>query len=252
MGAVRPAPPIRVSRLEKAFGRRRLLHGVDLDIPSGARFGLIGPAAGGKSVLLKLLVGLVPTDGGSIAIGEQRIDGASEEALMEVRQRVGMLFQNYALFDFLTVGQNVAFPLVRRGVPADEIDRRVADRLRAVGLAGSEGKMPSELSGGMKKRVGIARATIARPEVVIYDEPTAGLDPVTTSKVYDLIRADQDETGCTVIAVSSDVEALVGFADRIAMLHQGTIRYQGAAATVRDADDPAVRQFVRGDLEGPL
>ena len=225
---------------------------MDLDIPSGARFGLIGPAAGGKSVLLKLLVGLVPVDRGSIAIGEQRIDGASEEALMEVRQRVGMLFQNYALFDFLTVGQNVAFPLVRRGVPPGEIDQRVAERLRAVGLAGSEGKMPSELSGGMKKRVGIARATVARPEVVIYDEPTAGLDPVTTSKVYDLIRADQDETGCTVIAVSSDVDALVGFADRIAMLHQGTIRYQGDAGAVRDADDPAVRQFVRGDLEGPL
>lgn len=225
---------------------------MDLDVPSGARFGLIGPAAGGKSVLLKLLVGLVPPDSGAIAIGEQRIDGASEEALMEVRQRVGMLFQNYALFDFLTVGQNVAFPLVRRGVPRAEIDERVADRLRAVGLAGSEGKMPSELSGGMKKRVGIARATIARPEIVLYDEPTAGLDPVTTSKVYDLIRADQDETGCTVIAVSSDVDALVGFADRIAMLHQGTIRYQGDAGAVRDADDPAVRQFVRGDLEGPL
>ncbi len=225
---------------------------MDLDISSGSRFGLIGPAAGGKSVLLKLLVGLVPVDRGAIAIGEQRIDGASEDALMEVRQRVGMLFQNYALFDFLTVGQNVAFPLVRRGVPAEEIDQRVAERLRAVGLAGSEGKMPSELSGGMKKRVGIARATVARPEVVIYDEPTAGLDPVTTSKVYDLIRADQEETGCTVVAVSSDVDALVGFADRIAMLHQGTIRYQGDARSVRDADDPAVRQFVRGDLEGPL
>lgn len=248
----RPAPSIRVSAVEKAFGRRKLLDGVDLDVPSGSRFGLIGPAAGGKSVLLKLLVGLVPVDRGAIAIGEQRIDGASEQALMEVRQRVGMLFQNYALFDFLTVGQNVAFPLVRRGVPQGEIDRRVAERLRAVGLAGSEGKLPSELSGGMKKRVGIARATVARPEVAIYDEPTAGLDPVTTSKVYDLIRADQDETGCTVVAVSSDVDALVGFADRIAMLHQGTIRYQGEARAVRDADDPAVRQFVRGDLEGPL
>jgi phospholipid/cholesterol/gamma-HCH transport system ATP-binding protein len=104
----------------------------------------------------------------------------------------------------------------------------------------------------MKKRVGIARATIARPDVVIYDEPTAGLDPVTTSKIYDLIRADQEETGCTVVAVSSDVEALVGFADTIAMLHDGRIRYQGPAAAVQDAADPVVRQFVRGDLEGPL
>ncbi len=247
------APPIRVNRLVKAFGRTRLLAGVDLDIPAGARFGIIGPAAIGKSVLLKLLVGLLAPDGGSVHIGEDEVSGRREPDLMAIRQRVGMLFQNYALFDFLSVEGNVAFPLVRRGgVPPDEIASRVRDRLRKVGLAGSEGKMPSELSGGMKKRVGIARATIARPDVVIYDEPTAGLDPVTTSKIYDLIRADQEETGCTVVAVSSDVEALVGFADTIAMLHDGRIRYQGPAAAVREASDPVVRQFVRGDLEGPL
>ena len=166
-----PAPPIRVSRLEKAFGRSRLLAGVDLDIPAGARFGIIGPAAIGKSVLLKLLVGLIPLDGGTIHIGDEEVSGRREPELMAIRQRVGMLFQNYALFDFLSVEGNVAFPLVRRGgVPAEEIERRVHDRLRKVGLAGSEAKMPSELSGGMKKRVGIARATIARPDVVIYDE----------------------------------------------------------------------------------
>jgi phospholipid/cholesterol/gamma-HCH transport system ATP-binding protein len=129
---------------------------------------------------------------------------------------------------------------------------RVADRLRAVGLAGSERKMPSELSGGMKKRVGIARATIAKPDIVIYDEPTAGLDPVTTSKIYDLLLADQAETGATVVAVSSDVGALAGFTDTVGMLYEGRIRYQGPAATLRDAEDPVVRQFVRGELEGPL
>ncbi len=248
-----PAPPIRVSRLEKSFGRTRLLAGVDLDIPAGARFGIIGPAAIGKSVLLKLLVGLLPPDGGSIHIGDEEVSNRREPDLMAIRQRVGMLFQNYALFDFLSVEGNVAFPLVRRGgVPPDEIASRVRDRLRKVGLGDSEHKMPSELSGGMMKRVGIARATVARPDIVIYDEPTAGLDPVTTSKIYDLIRADQEETGCTVVAVSSDVEALVGFADTIAMLHDGRIRYQGPAAAVRDAADPVVRQFVRGDLEGPL
>lgn len=226
---------------------------MDLDIPAGARFGIIGPAASGKSVLLKLLCGLIAADRGVIAIGDEPVTGRREHELMAVRQRIGMLFQNYALFDFLSVGENVAFPLVRRGEQGrGEIDRRVGERLRAVGLAGSEGKMPSELSGGMKKRVGIARATIARPDVAIYDEPTAGLDPVTTSKVYDLLRADQDETGCTVVAVSSDVEALCGFADTIAMVHGGTIRYQGPAAGIRDASDPVVRQFVRGELEGPL
>jgi phospholipid/cholesterol/gamma-HCH transport system ATP-binding protein len=252
VAAVRPAPPIRVSGLEKAFGQRRLLAGVELDIPPGSRFGIIGPAACGKSVLLKLLCGLIPADAGTIAIGDHVVTGLGEDALMAVRQRIGMLFQNYALFDFLSVGENVAFPLVRRGVARDEIDQRVRDRLRAVGLAGSEEKMPAELSGGMKKRVGIARATVARPEIAIYDEPTAGLDPVTTSKIYDLVRADQEATGCTVVAVSSDVDALIGFADTIAMLYQGAIRYQGPAAAVRDAGDPVVRQFVRGELEGPL
>jgi phospholipid/cholesterol/gamma-HCH transport system ATP-binding protein len=150
------------------------------------------------------------------------------------------------------VGENVAFPLVRRGAARPEIDERVRERLRAVGLAGSEERMPSELSGGMKKRVGIARATVARPDLVIYDEPTAGLDPVTTSKIYDLVRADQAETGCTVVAVSSDVDALIDFSDTIAMLYQGAVLYQGPASAVRDASDPVVRQFVRGELEGPL
>lgn len=252
MSAVPPAPPIRVSRLEKSFGRLRLLAGVDLDIPPGARLGIIGPAASGKSVLLKLLCGLVPADAGRITVGDDVVTSMSEDELMATRQRIGMLFQNYALFDFLSVGDNVAFPLVRRGVAQDEIDARVRERLRAVGLAGSHDRMPSELSGGMMKRVGIARATVARPDVAIYDEPTAGLDPVTTSKIYDLLRADQEETGCTVVVVSSDVDALIGFADTIAMLYQGTIRHQGPAAAVRDAVDPAVRQFVRGELEGPL
>jgi phospholipid/cholesterol/gamma-HCH transport system ATP-binding protein len=153
----------------------------------------------------------------------------------------------------MTVADNVAFPLVRRGglAPA-EIEARVRERLKAVGLAGSEARFPAELSGGMKKRVGIARATIARPELVIYDEPTAGLDPVTTSKIYDLLRADHAETGGTIVAVSSDVAALRGFVDRVAMLYGGRLLYDGPAEAIDDAADPAVRQFVRGDLEGPL
>jgi len=169
-----------------------------------------------------------------------------------VRARIGMLFQNYALYDFLTVEGNVGFPLVRRGEPADVVTQRVRDRLRAVGLAGSEAKMPSQLSGGMKKRVGIARATIAAPELVLYDEPTAGLDPVTTSKMYDLLRADHEQSGATAIAVSSDVAALVTFVDTVVFVYQGRAHYQGPAATVADAPDPVVRQFVRGALDGPL
>jgi phospholipid/cholesterol/gamma-HCH transport system ATP-binding protein len=238
-----------VSGLVKAFGASALLAEVDLEVPAGGRLGIIGPAASGKSVLLKLLCGLLPADAGRIQIGEDEVTGRREMELMPIRQRIGMLFQNYALFDFLSVSENVAFPLVRRGgMSRQEIDRRVAERLRAVGLADSGARMPSELSGGMKKRVGIARATVARPELAIYDQPTAGLDPVTTSKIYDLIRADQEETGCTVIAVSSDVDALIGFAHTIAMLEGGRIRYLGPADAVRDADDAEVRRFVRGEI----
>lgn len=244
---------IRVDKVHKGFGRTPLLRGVTLDAPAGTRLGIIGPAAGGKSVLLKLLCGLLRVDSGTILVDDQDITTLTEDGLMPIRNRVGMLFQNYALFDFMTVAENVAFPLVRRGgVEPDEIDRRVRDRLQRVGLSGSEDKMPSELSGGMKKRVGIARATIAKPDIVIYDEPTAGLDPVTTSKIYDLLTADQEETSGTVIAVSSDVDALLRFVDTVAMLYAGTIRYCGPASEIRDADDPVVRQFVRGELEGPL
>jgi phospholipid/cholesterol/gamma-HCH transport system ATP-binding protein len=239
--------------VKKQFGRTTVLDGVTLEVAAGARLGIIGPAASGKSVLLKVICGLLPADGGTVTIGGKDVTELSEEGLAAVRARIGFLFQNYALFDFMTVGDNVAFPLVRRGgLTPEEIDKRVKDRLRAVGLAGNEQKMPSELSGGMKKRVGIARATIAHPEIVIYDEPTAGLDPVTTSKVYDLLRADQETHGSTVIAVSSDVEALLRFVDNVAFLYKGTVHYLGPAATLADAPDAVVRQFVRGDAEGPL
>lgn len=244
---------IRVEGVHKSFGHQPLLAGVDLDVPTGARFGIIGPAACGKSVLLKLICGLIPVDEGRIVMDGHEVTGKTEVQLMEIRSRVGMLFQNYALFDFMTVADNVAFPLVRRGgLSRDDIDERVRDRLRAVGLAGSEDKMPSELSGGMKKRVGIARATIARPDIVIYDEPSAGLDPVTTSKVFDLLRADQEATGGTVLAVSSDVAALAEFTEYIAMIYDGVVIHCGPSAEIRDAEHPVMRQFVRGDLEGPL
>ncbi len=233
--------------------RATLLAGISLKVPRGARWGLIGPGASGKSVLLKLICRLLAPDAGTIVIDGQDLTRAGERELGPLRARFGMLFQNHALFDFMTVGENVAFPLVRRGgVARDEIEQRVADRLRAVGLAGSEDKRPAELSGGMKKRVGIARATIARPDVVVYDEPSAGLDPVTTSKIYDLLEADHAATGSTVIAVSSDVDALRRFTPRIAMLEGGRLRYDGPADAIADSDDPVVRQFVRGELEGPL
>lgn len=243
-----------VRDVHKRFpGRPPLLDGVTLELPRGAVFGLIGPAAVGKSVLLKLICGLLEADRGEVIIDGVRMTGAPETTRAGVRSRIGMLFQNNALFDFMNIAENVAFPLVRRGtLPDEEIQARVADRLRAVGLAGSERKFPNELSGGMRKRAAIARATIAEPEIVIYDEPTAGLDPVTTSKIYDLLGDLQRRQGGTVIAISSDVEALRAFVQRIGMLHQGRLRYDGDPKTMHDSDDPVVRQFVRGELEGPL
>jgi phospholipid/cholesterol/gamma-HCH transport system ATP-binding protein len=229
---------IALDGVHKAFGARRLLDGVDLSIGRGETFGLIGTAGSGKSVLAKIVCKLIAPDAGDVTV-----DAAP----------IGMLFQNNALFDFMTVGDNVAFPLVRQGaLPGEEIRARVAERLRAVGLAGSEHKLPNELSGGMKKRAALARAVIARPPVCIFDEPTAGLDPVTTSKIYDLLRAERDASGATVVVISSDVEALRAFAPRLGMLHDGRLRYDGDAAAIADSDDAVVRQFVRGALEGPL
>jgi len=245
---------IELHAIAKSFpGHTELLRGVDLKVDRGERWGLIGPGASGKSVLSKILVRLVAPDAGRIVVDGADVTRTPEAGLGAWRARFGMLFQNYALFDFMTVAENVAFPLRRRGgIAASEIDARVAERLRAVGLAGSEDKHPSQLSGGMKRRLGIARATIAQPEVVIYDEPTAGLDPVTTSKIYDLLLADHAATGATVIAISSDVAALRGFCPRVGMLYGGVLHYDGPSAGMEDAPDPVVRQFVRGELEGPL
>jgi phospholipid/cholesterol/gamma-HCH transport system ATP-binding protein len=242
-----------VSEVDLRLGRTDVLRSLELRVPEGGRLGILGPAASGKSVLLKLLVGLLQPDTGTVSIRGTDISQGKEKVLMSVRRDIGMLFQNYALFDFMTVGQNVAFPLDRLGtLEPDEIRERVEKRLRAVGLAGNTDKMPSELSGGMKKRVGIARATIARPALVLYDEPTAGLDPVTTSKMYELLAQDQAETGCTLVAVSSDVSALCTFADDLALVHEGKIRYRGSSAEIADSEDALVRQFVTGSEEGPL
>lgn len=242
---------IRLHQVTKSF-REPLLQGIDLHLPRGVVWGLVGPGASGKSVVLKLICGLLRPDGGTVQVAGQDVTDAPELELMKVRARIGMLFQNNALFDFMSVLENVAFPLVRAGVSGAEAESRAADRLRQVGLAGSEKKSPSQLSGGMKKRVGIARASIASPEIVIYDEPTAGLDPVTASKIYDLLRADQQATGATVIAVSSDVDALRRFVSRMALLYRGKLLYDGPADTIADSPDPVVRQFVRGETEGPL
>ena len=244
---------IRLTEIHKRYGKHDVLTGLSLDVPRGGRLGLIGPAASGKSVVCKLVCGLEMPDRGRIEVLGVDVVGKREPELGALRQRIGMLFQNYALVDFLTVAQNMAFPLEQRGgLSADAIAVRVAERLRGVGLAGSEDKLTAELSGGMKKRVGIARATVADAEIVIYDEPSAGLDPVTTQKIYDLLAADHVRTHATVLAVSSDVNALAQFVDEIAFVYRGHIIHRGPATAIFDAADPLVRQFVRGELDGPL
>lgn len=244
---------ISLAGVSKRYGHHVVLDDISLELAAGRKLGLIGPAASGKSVIAKLVCGLEEPDKGEIQVLGESVVGKREVQLGPLRRRIGMLFQNYALFDFLSVERNVAFPLEQRGgLDRATIAARVAERLKAVGLAGSEDKLTAELSGGMKKRVGIARATVADAELVIYDEPTAGLDPVTTQKIYDLLAADQVRTKATVLAISSDVVALAQFVDEIAFLYHGKITYRGPAATIADAPDPLVRQFVRGELEGPL
>ena len=247
-----PAPAVILTGVTKAFAGVPVLRGVQLRIAPGARLGIVGPAAAGKSLLLKLIGGLVAPDDGEVTVLGQAVADRSEAELGPLRRRLGMLFQNHALFDFLTVAGNVAFPLERRGErSAAEIGEAVAQRLRAVGLAGSEDKLPAQLSGGMRKRVGIARASIASPELLLYDEPTAGLDPVTSRKIFDLLDADQLASGATVIAVSSDVPALLGFVHELAFLRDGVIRYHGPVAGIGSVDDPELQRFLHGGDGSP-
>lgn len=243
---------IRIQDLSVAF-RNPVLEGVNLHAPAGAILALVGPGASGKSVLLKSVAGLLRPDRGEVFVNDVALGDRDEAGLAEVRKGIGMLFQNYALFDYLTVGENIAFPLRRLfDLPEEEIQERVTERLVRVSLPGFEERIPRSLSGGQKKRVGIARATVARAPILLYDDPTAGLDPVTSQKIYDLIKGEQREQQSCVMVISSDVAGILSIADRVAMLHQGRIAFDGTAEEARTSQDPLVRQFIHGLLEGPL
>jgi phospholipid/cholesterol/gamma-HCH transport system ATP-binding protein len=232
---------------------RRLLSGVSLDIPDGCLYGLIGPGASGKSVLLKVMTGLMKPDAGTVRIGDDTLTGASDLRVQELRKRIGMLFQNNALFQHLTVFENIAFPLRRLySLPEDEVRDRVLERLACVSLAGFEERLPDQLSGGQKKRVGVARATITRAPLVLYDEPAAGLDPVTSQKIFDLLRSEQRAAKSTAVMVSSDLDRLLTVADRVGMMFRGELIFDGTTADARASTEPRVRQFVHGLTEGPL
>jgi phospholipid/cholesterol/gamma-HCH transport system ATP-binding protein len=244
---------IHVEGLTKSFGGLPVLRGVHLDVPKGCLYGLIGPGAAGKSVLLKMLTGLLRPDAGRVIIDERDVHQLTELELQTFRLKFGMLFQNNALFDYLTVGENIAFPLRRLfNLPEDEVQARIAERLKVVSLQGFEERLPAGLSGGQKKRVGVARATVSKAEIVLYDEPAAGLDPVTSQRIFELLRAEQRAANATVIMVSSDLDRLLTVTDRVGMLHKGRLIFDGTTAEAQNSSDPYVRQFVHGLTDGPL
>jgi phospholipid/cholesterol/gamma-HCH transport system ATP-binding protein len=246
-------PLIRVEQLTKVFNGMPVLRGVDLEVPRGCLYGLIGPGASGKSVLLKMLAGLLRPDSGRVEIDGHDIHRLSELELQKFRLKFGMLFQNNALFDYLTVGENIAFPLRRLfNLSEEEIAQRIAERLAVVSLPGFEDRLPAGLSGGQKKRIGVARATVSQAEIVLYDEPAAGLDPVTSQKIFELLRMEQRAANATVIMVSSDLDRLLTVTDRVGMLLKGRLIFDGTTEEAKTSTDPYVRQFVHGLVEGPL
>lgn len=247
---------IEVRDVHKAFGTQKVLRGATLTIAKGEAVVIIGRSGGGKSVLLKHLIGLLPPDRGSVLVGGEDLACMDERRLLQVRRRFGMLFQMAALFDSLNVYENVSFVLRReRRHTEGEIRRQVAEALEMVELPGIEEKLPSELSGGMRKRVGLARAIIYRPEIVLYDEPTTGLDPVAGDRIDRLIRRVWEQLHVTSIAVTHDMKSARTISNRILMLHEGVIYADGPTDSILGSTDPILHRFVNGistpQNEGP-
>ena len=229
------------------------MSGLDLSIARGETLTIIGRSGEGKSVLLKHIIGLIRPDSGSVHINGQDITGYETSEIFRIRRRFGMLFQGAALFDSLNVGENVGLGLrEHRMRPEAEIRDIVAEKLALVGLTGIEKKKPSELSGGMKKRVGLARAIAMNPEYILYDEPTTGLDPITADSINDLIIRLQSELEITSIAVTHDMASAYKISDRIAMLHDGRIISSGSPEEIKNSDSEIIMQFITGRAEGPL
>ena len=238
---------IKLVDINKSFKERQVLRHINLSVADGETLVIIGGSGSGKSTLLRLMVGLIAPTSGEIWIDAQEISRMREEALDQVRLKMGMVFQYSALFDSMTVGDNVAFGLREHTDYSEEKIRRiVAEKLALVGLSGVENMMPSELSGGMKKRVGLARAIAFEPSIIFYDEPDSGLDPVMTGKIDELIRTMQRQLGVTSVVVTHDMESAFLVGDRIAMVYEGEIIADEAAEEFRRLSDPRVRAFLRG------
>ena len=244
---------IRLRGLRKRLGRKQVLDGVDLEIPTGCTMVVMGQSGTGKSVLLKHIIGLMRPDEGAIEVDGTELTSLRERDLDEVRKRFGMLFQGSALFDSLSVGENVALPMREHTAMREpEIRARVAERLEWVGLPGIEEMKPASLSGGMRKRVGLARAIAIDPAYILYDEPTTGLDPIMSDVINRLIRSLQQRIGVTSIVVTHDLHSAFSVGDRMAMLHEGRVVFTGSAEETRTTSDARVRQFIEGSSVGPL
>jgi len=249
--AINSSSMIAVRALAKKIGQQEILRGVDLEVRTGETLAIIGRSGGGKSVLLKHLVGLMEPDAGEIWIEGQNIIGMNERQLGTIRKKVGILFQGGALFDSMTVEENIAFPLREAGERDPNVLRaKVNEMLDVMEMEGEQAKMPVSLSGGMKKRVGLARSIIRRPSCVLYDEPTSGLDPVVADSINRLIRRLQQRFGITSIVVTHDMKSAFDVADRIAYLHEGRIYFHGTSVDLQQSSDPLIQDFLLGRSDG--
>ncbi|MGH7161920.1 MAG: ABC transporter ATP-binding protein [Planctomycetota bacterium] len=244
---------IHIENVSKSFGTRRVLRDCDLEVRQGETLVVIGSSGTGKSTLLRIVIGLVRPDRGRVLVDGRDVHALRPAELRALRARMGYLFQTGALINWLTVGENVALPLVETTkLPPAHIDAKVDETLEMVGLAGTRDLMPDQLSGGMRKRAGLARSLVSGPEILLYDEPTTGLDPVTAHIIDQLIVDLRERLRVTSIVVSHDMAGAYRVADRVAMLYDGRILAQGTPAEFKSSPDPIVRQFVTGALEGPL
>jgi phospholipid/cholesterol/gamma-HCH transport system ATP-binding protein len=244
---------IKLIDLHKSFGSQKILDGLHMEIEDGKTTVIIGRSGGGKSVLLKHIIGLLKPDSGQVVVDGVDIAKLGDHDLNDIRKKFGMLFQEAALFDSMNVFDNVAFPLREHTeMKASEIRDVVTDRLRAVGLSGIEQKMPSELSGGMRKRVGLARAIALRPRIVLFDEPTTGLDPVMTEAINQLIMNTQKIFDLTCVVISHDIQSIFKIGHKIAMLYEGRIIAYGSPDEIQTSENPVIRQFLAGSTEGPI
>lgn len=238
---------IQLKNVHKAFGELKVLQGFTLDVKEGETMVIIGFSGTGKSVAIKHIVGLLEPDEGEVWVDNQRVDTLSRRDLVKLRSRIGYVFQFAALFDSLSIGENVAMGLRKQGeLSAKEIDQRVAESLDIVDLDDVAHKFPAELSGGMRKRVGIARAVALRPKYILYDEPTTGLDPVTSAVIDELMVRMRDTLGVTGIVITHDMRSAYRVGTRIAMLHEGRVRQVGTVDEIKHTTDPLVRQFIEG------